>query len=59
MHGPLNVKVTHGIQSDYSNTEGLIKICQIIGVYYVNHMKHTNAICKQTSKFRMLKQAVY
>ena len=32
MHGPLNVKVTHGIQSNHTNTEGLIVFSKIIDV---------------------------
>jgi hypothetical protein len=70
MHGPLDVKLlhhayiiivtaTHGIQLDHTNTEGLIMFCKIIYVYYENHTKHTDTICKQTSTVRMLKQAVH
>jgi hypothetical protein len=32
---------------------------ETVGVYYENHMEHTNTLCEQNVEFSMLKQVVH
>jgi hypothetical protein len=36
--------LTHGIQSDHINTEGLIMFCKIIGIYYETYKHYLQKI---------------